>query len=164
MWDNLLRPWLNYWIQPLPNPLPGDYLMGKQLVAVDTLWATLRPSRTLPFETPYLSRFLHIQPIHKDFWKRKGILYFLVAHADLGISVVVGSSGLQEDTLLVAQLPPQWEHDGDNILSGLLVLAKLIDITRQDYRGLITVATQPKQAALVRKHYQIGPNTVFAVE
>lgn len=142
MWDNLLKHWLNYWIPPLPNPLPRDYLMGKQLVAVDTLWATLRPARALPFEELYLSHFLHIKPIHKDFWKRKGILFVLVAHADLGISVVVGSAGLQEDSLLVAQLPPQWEHDGNNILSGLLVLNKLIAMTRQGYKGLITVVMQ----------------------
>ena len=143
MWDNLLKHWLHYWIPPLPNPLPRDYLMGKQLVAVDTLWATLRPARVLPFEESYLSHFLHIKPIHKDFWKRKGILFVLVAHADLGISVVVGSAGLQEDSLLVAQLPPQWEHDGNNILSGLLVLNKLIAMTRQGYKGLITVVMQP---------------------
>ena len=142
MWDNLLKHWLNYWIPPLPNPLPRDYLMGKQLVAVDTLWATLRPARVLPFEESYLSHFLHIKPIHKDFWKRKGILFVLVAHADLGISVVVGTAGLQEDSLLVAQLPPQWEHDGNNILSGLLVLNKLIAMTRQGYKGLITVVMQ----------------------
>ena len=143
MWDNLLKHWLNYWIPPLPNPLPRDYLMGKQLVAVDTLWATLRPARALPFEESYLSHFLHIKPIHKGFWKRKGILFVLVAHADLGISVVVGSAGLQEDSLLVAQLPPQWEHDGNNILSGLLVLNKLVAMTRQGYKGLITVVMQP---------------------
>ena len=143
MWDNLLQHWLGYWIQPFPSPFPGDYLMGKQLVAVDTFWATLRPARALPFEAPYLSHFLHIKPIHKDFWKRKGILFFLIAHADLGISVVVGSAGLQEDRRLVAQLPPQWEHAGNNLLSGLLVLSKLIDITRQDYKGLVTVVMQP---------------------
>ena len=150
MWDNLLRPWIDYWIRPLPThsreSISCHGLTGKQLVAVDSLWATLRPSRSLPFDEPYLSHCLHLRPIHKHFWKRKGILYFLVMHADQGISVVVGPAGLQEDTLLVAQLPPQWQHEGDNILSGLLVLAKLVDITRRDYRrrrGLITIVAQP---------------------
>ena len=91
----------------------------------------------------HTSHIFYTKPIHKDFWKRKGILFFLIAHADLGISVVVGSAGLQEDRRLVAQLPPQWEHAGNNLLSGLLVLSKLIDITRQDYKGLVTVVMQP---------------------
>ena len=117
--------------------------MGKQLVAVDTLWATLRPSKTLPFEDPYPEHFLHLRPIHKDFWKRKGVLFFLLLHPDCGTSVVVGSAGLEEDTLLVAQLPPQRPTEGDNLLSGLLVLARLVDITRRDYRGVITIIAQP---------------------
>ena len=142
----LLSFWIAHWIGLGPTLIDCNHFLGKQLVAIDTLWASLRPPRTPPFDTPYPSAFQHIRPIHKDFWKRKGLIFILNRHLDFGASVVVlvvGSSGLERNTLLVVQLPALSEHVLSNRVSGLVVSAKMIQFARLDWKGDITVVIDP---------------------
>ena len=53
VWDILFNFWVAHWIGFSTLSVDCKHFMGKQLVAVDTLWASLRPSRTPPFDEPY---------------------------------------------------------------------------------------------------------------
>ena len=86
VWDVLLNFWIAHWIGLGPTLIDCSHFLGKQLVAVDTLWASLRPARAPPFDIPYPSAFQHIRPIHKDFWKRKGLIFILNRHLDWDLS------------------------------------------------------------------------------
>ena len=55
----------------------------------------------------------------------------------------MGSSGLERNTLLVVQLPALSEHVPSNRVSGLVVLAKMIQFARLDWKGGITVVIDP---------------------
>ncbi|CAE6933351.1 unnamed protein product [Symbiodinium sp. CCMP2592] len=143
LWNSLEFLWLQYWLTPIPDPIPPDYLMGKQLVAVADYWATFRPARSLPFDDPYSQPFKLISHIHKDFDKRKGILILLIQHDDQGCSVVTGTAGLDPAAVLVTQLPPHYEDSVNNHLASLLVLGTLIKLLRRESRCLVTPIISP---------------------
>ena len=61
VWDILLNFWVAHWIGFGNLTVDCKHFMGKQLVAVDTLRASLRPSRAPPFDEPYTSAFPYIR-------------------------------------------------------------------------------------------------------
>ena len=122
----LLNFWVAHWIGCGSLMIDCRRFIGKQLMAVDILWASFRASRSLPFDDPYASAFRYTKPIHKDFWKRKGLLFFLNRYYNNGATIIVGSVGLDRGALLVVQLLSLFAHILSNLIAGLVLFLKMI--------------------------------------